>query len=242
MSRDVDLLFEPLAFSLLFDEACIIQNAGRVSGQCVQDLAVQLGERSRAARIHVQNAKERAAFDVEHGLLGVGARQGVERNDHHGAQALRHDALRRLQIHVGLREIFRNHRRLLFQRQVDGGLAGLEALRWEPQLPAAPREMDLQLSCGIGFEQHAAVGVRQRDGLVQHIGKHLVERQLRVQQRGHFQELVEFVQSAAHGIGSGEVLDAREQLRKSVGLRAARGVKNDFVGILEAKADDLTAL
>src|SRR5882724_3537464 len=58
VAGDIDFLFEALAFALAFDEAGIIQNARGVSGQRVQDLAVELGEGGRAARIQVENAEE----------------------------------------------------------------------------------------------------------------------------------------------------------------------------------------
>ena len=48
VSRDANLLLQPLPFSFAFHQPRIVQNAGRVGRQRVQDLPVQLGECRRA--------------------------------------------------------------------------------------------------------------------------------------------------------------------------------------------------
>src|SRR4029077_1234655 len=73
VAGDVDLLFEPLAFTLAFDEPGVVEDAGGVRGQGVENLAVERRERGGAARIQIQNAEEIAALDVDHGLLRVRA-------------------------------------------------------------------------------------------------------------------------------------------------------------------------
>ncbi len=140
VAGDVDFLLEALAFAFAFDEAGVIENAGGVGGEGVEDLAVELREGSGAAGVEIKDAEKIAALDVDHGFLGVGAGQGVERDDHDGAKALGDDALRGLQIHFGLREIFGDDRRLLLERKLDGGLAGREAFGRKAKAAAAARE------------------------------------------------------------------------------------------------------
>src|SRR5713101_4900250 len=187
VAGDVDLLLEALSFALAFDEAGIIEDAGGVGGERVQDLAVEFGEGGRAARIQVENAEEFSALDVDHGFLGVCAGHGEKRNHDDGAEALRDDALRGLQIHVGLREVFRDYRRVLLQRELDGGLAGCEALGRKTKSAAAPGEFYFERAAGIGFEEQATIGVGDGDGVIQHVAQHDVEGKLGVQQRGRFQ-------------------------------------------------------
>src|SRR6266850_5185943 len=85
VAGDIDFLFEALAFALAFDEAGIVQNARGIGGQRVQDLAVELGEGGRAARIQVENAEEISSLDIDHGFLGVRAGHGEKGNHYHGA-------------------------------------------------------------------------------------------------------------------------------------------------------------
>src|SRR5439155_11975949 len=151
VAGDIDLLLETLTFTLAFDEAGIIENAGGVGGQGVDDLAVEFRESGGTARIQIEDTEEITAFDVDHGFLSAGARQGVKGNHNHGAQALRDDALCGLQIHVGLREVFGDDWRLLLQRELDGGLARREALGGKTKSAAASREFYFQGAGAVGF-------------------------------------------------------------------------------------------
>src|SRR5260370_28790076 len=56
VAGNVDLLLEALAFALAFDEAGVIENAGGVGGQGIQNLAVQFGKGRRAPRIQVKGS------------------------------------------------------------------------------------------------------------------------------------------------------------------------------------------
>src|SRR6266436_5989598 len=69
---------------------------------------------------------------------------------------------------------------LLRVRKFDGGLAGREAFGRKTQAAASAREFYFQGASGIGFEQKAAIGVRDRDGMVQHVAEHHVQGELRV--------------------------------------------------------------
>src|SRR5258708_19599425 len=69
VAGNVDLLLEALAFALAFDEAGVIENAGGVGGQGIQNLAVQFGEGRRSPRGHGKNSQEITAPDVDHGFL-----------------------------------------------------------------------------------------------------------------------------------------------------------------------------
>src|SRR5713101_1407864 len=108
-------------------------------------------------------------------LLNV-AGNAEKRNHDHGAQALGNDALRCLQIHVGLREVFCNDGRLLLQRKLDCSLAGREAFGRKAKTSAAPCEFHSKRAAGVGFEEQAAVGIGYGDRVIQHVAQHDVER------------------------------------------------------------------
>ncbi len=116
VERDVDLLLQALALAFPFDEASVVENAGGVCRKSVENLAIEFGKSRGAPRIQIKNAEEITAPDIDHRFLGVCAGHRPERNHHDGAKPLRHDALRGLQIHVGLREILGDDRRLLLDR------------------------------------------------------------------------------------------------------------------------------
>src|SRR5712692_7010297 len=176
VAGNVDLLLEALAFALTFDEAGIVENAGGVAGESIQDLTVELGESRRSPRIQVKDSEEITALDIDHGFLRIGAGHAEKRNHDHGAQALGNDALRRLQIHVGLREVFCNDGRLLLQRKLDCSLAGREAFGRKAKTSAAPCEFHSKRAAGVGFEEQAAVGIGYGDRVIQHVAQHDVER------------------------------------------------------------------
>ena len=188
VARDADFLFHALAFALAFDEARVVENAGGVGGERVENLAIEFRERSGAARIEIEHAEKIAALDIDHRLIGVGARHGIERNDDDGAKSLRDDALRGLQIHVGLREVFGDHRGLAAQRELNCGLARRQAFGRETQTAGAPRQPHFERFVVVGFEEQPAVGVGDRNGVIEHVAENGVERQLRMQQRRRFQQ------------------------------------------------------
>src|SRR6266436_347240 len=245
VAGNVDLLLEALAFALAFDEASVIENVGGVAGESIQDLTVELGEGRGAPRIQVKDSEEITALDVDHGFLRIGAGHPEKRNHDHGAQALGNDALGRLQVHVSLREVFRNHRGLLFQRELDGGLAGRKAFGRKAKTPAAPCEFHSKRADGVGFEKQAAVGIGYGDRVIQHVAQHDVERQLGMQQRSCFEQPLELGQTtatAARRLRAGYVLHAREELRKRIGVRTLAGAEDDLVRVLEAEGDRVAVL
>jgi len=91
---------------------------------------------------------------------------------------LRDDALRSLQIHFGLREIFGDNRFPLAQGELYRGLAGGQAFRWQAQAAAAPRQADVQGALVVGFQKHTAIGVHHGNGVIEHHAQHFVERKL----------------------------------------------------------------
>ena len=129
-----------------------MKGCGGVPGQDVQNLPVELGECRGPAGVQVQDAKRFPTLDVDHGFLGVGARHGPQRKDHDGAQPLRHNALRRLQIHLRLRQILGDDGSLLPERQLDGGLAWCDALWRKPKAAAAARQFHFEHARGVRFE------------------------------------------------------------------------------------------
>ena len=91
-----------------------------------------------------------------------------------------------------MREILGNDRRLLLQRELDGRLAWCQAFGRKTKSAAAPGKFHFKSAAGVGFQEQAAVGVSDRDRMIQHMAQHDVERKLRVEQRGGFQEALEF--------------------------------------------------
>ena len=100
--------------------------------------AADLIARGEDAALASAHAKKFATPQINHRLLGISAHYREERNYYHCTKPLRDNALCGLQIHFGLRQIFSNHRRMLFQRQLDGRLAWLNAFRRQTQSPTAP--------------------------------------------------------------------------------------------------------
>ena len=242
VARDVDLLFEALAFALAFDETGVVQNAGGVGGEGVENLAVELGEGGGAARVQVEDTEKIAALHTDHGFLGVGAGHGVERNDYYGAKALGDDALRGLQVHIGLREIFGDDRRLLLEGKLNGGLAGREAFRWKAQAAATACQLHFERAGDVRFEEQAAIGIGDGNGVIQHVTEHYIERKLRVKERGRLEKALELDEAAAGGFGAGDVLDASEQIWQGRFIGTGIRAEDDFVGIVEAEADGIAIL
>ena len=100
---------------------------------------------------------------------------------------MRDDALRCLQIHVRLREIFGDHGRLLLERELNGGLTGRKTFRRQAKSAAASRQLYLERPGRIGFQKQAAVRVSDGNSVIDHVAQYDVEWKLRVQQRGRFQ-------------------------------------------------------
>src|SRR5712691_680367 len=242
VARDVDLLLQALAFALVFDEAGVVQDAGGVGGQGVNNLAIEFREGGRAARIQIENTQEIAELDVDHRFLCFRARDGVKRNDDHRPKALRDDTVRGLQILVGLREILGHDWRMLLERQLDGGLAGCETFRRKAESAAAAREPHLQSSGGVGFQQQPAVRVGDRHGMIQHRAENGIERKLRMKKSGGFEEKVQLAEPSAGRLGTGDVLDAGEQAWNGFVLGRAGGTEDDFIRVLEAETEDIAVV
>ncbi len=121
---NAEFALDALTLALMLHQARVIEDAGALDGDGVQDLAVELGECRRPARIEIQHAEELPALHAHDGLRRVGAGHGVERDRHHRAQALRDNALRALQLCIRLLQVACDDTRLLLQRHPDRGLAG----------------------------------------------------------------------------------------------------------------------
>src|SRR5580704_11573538 len=93
------------------------------------------------------------------GIGSTGALHGKQRDDNDRAEALGDDALRRLQIHISALDVFGNHRRTLTEGELNGGLAGSEALRRKAETAGTASEADFEGPRGVGFKKHAAIGV-----------------------------------------------------------------------------------
>src|ERR1700680_1967096 len=89
---DVEFLLKSLSLAFAFDQARIIQNAGRFRSQSVQDLAIELGKGGGGARIEVDDAEKMPAPGWNGGIRGIGSRHGIQRNGDDSAKRLRHDA------------------------------------------------------------------------------------------------------------------------------------------------------
>jgi hypothetical protein len=86
-ARDGKLLLEALALALLLQQARVIENAGGLAAEGVENLAVDGGEGGNAARIEIDDAEQGAVLEVAAGI-GNGARGSVKRDGDHGAQDL----------------------------------------------------------------------------------------------------------------------------------------------------------
>jgi hypothetical protein len=96
VARNVNLLLHALPFAFALHQSRVVQRAGRVGCQRVQNLPIQFRESCRAPRIQVQHAEKVAAPQVHHRFLRIRARDRIQWNHHNGAQSLGHDALCRL--------------------------------------------------------------------------------------------------------------------------------------------------
>jgi len=141
-----------------------------------------------------------------------------------------------------LREILRDDRRLLRERKFDGGLAGREAFGRKTQAAASAREFYFQGASGIGFEQKAAIGVRDRDGMVQHVAEHHVQGELRVQQGSGLQQALQLDEAAARRLRAGDVLDPSEEIRERGFRPAGIRTEKDLVRIVDAESDGIAVL
>src|SRR6267143_2058071 len=104
------------------------------------------------------------------------------------SRAMRDDALRILKFDVSLSEVLGNHAGLPLKSLAQGGLAGSQTVQREPQASAAAGETNAKRSGRIRLKQDAAVGIRDRDRMVQHRAKHGVQTKLRMQQHCCFKE------------------------------------------------------
>ncbi len=78
--------------------------------------------------------------------------------------------------------------------------------------------------------------------MVEHVAEDDFERKLGVKERSGFEEALEFCEAAAGLLGAGDVLHACEEVRKGFVGGAGGRTENDFVGILEAEADNVAVL
>ena len=237
---DAQFLFEALALPFALDQAGVVQDAGGFDGQGVEDLAVELGEGGGAARVQIKNAEKLPALDLDGRFRGAGSRHVVERDGHHGAQALGNDALRALQRDVVLLQVSGDHAGLAVHGHAQRGLRGREAERGHGDAAGGTRQAMVQRSLGRGFEQQAALGVGDRNGAVQHGFEHGVQRQLRMQEHGRFEQQIELAEADGRGFAGGDAPYAGEQVLDGAFRR--RRVKDDAVGVVQAEGDDVAFL
>jgi hypothetical protein len=240
VAGDAEFLLEALALTLVFDQARVVQNAGGFDSEGVEDLTVEFGESGSVAGIQIDNAQKIPSFGMNGGFRGAGAMHCVKGNGDDGAEVLSDDTLCILEFDISLSEVLGNHAGLSLESLTQGGLAGSETVWREAQTSAAAGEPDAKRSRRIGLEQETSVRIRDRDRVVQHRAEHGVERKLRMQKHRRFEEKVEFPEAARSGIGVRYALNATENvLNGSVRLS---GSENNFVGIVEAKTNDVAII
>jgi hypothetical protein len=86
---------------------------------------------------------------------------------------------------------------MLTKGELNGGLAGSEALRRKAETAGTASEADFEGPRGVGFEEHAAIGVGDRDRVIDHQSQSFIERNLGVQKGSGFEEQVELAKAAA---------------------------------------------
>ena len=122
------------------------------------------------------------------------------------------------------------------------GLAGREAFGGKAQTAAATSELHLQCTRGVRFEEKTTVRVGDSNGVIQHRAENGIKWKLRVQKRSGLEKQVELAQASARGFGTGDVLDARQQLRNRIFACAAGGAKQDLVRVVEPEGDGVAVL
>src|SRR6266849_8558735 len=234
---DAELLLHALPFALALHQPRVVEHARGFQRNSIESLPLEFRKCRRPAAVQIQHTEQLAANRRVSCLRRSRWRHGVERNDDDGAQTLRDDALGRLQIEVGVLHIFGDDARFVFQRLPDRRLAGFEAFERKPLRARLTGQADVQLARFILPQEQAAVGISERYGLIHHVFEDRMERQLRVQQRGSFQQKAQLAQTTGSGIGGGDVLDAGEQLGDRSLDRDA--VKDELKGIFQAERDDI---
>ena len=63
-----------------------------------------------------------------------------------------------------------------------------------------------------------------------------------MQQRRRFQQQIQFAKSAAGWLGTGDVLDARQQMRQGISAGVCGRAINNFVRVVEAEGDGVAVL
>ncbi len=121
-------------------------------------------------------------------------------------------------------------------------LAGRETFGGKAQTAAAPSELHFQCTRGARFEEKTAVRVGDGNGVIQHRAENGIQWKLRVQKRSGFEKQVELAQTSTRGFGTGDVFNAREQLRNGILACAAGGAKQDLVGVIEPEGDRIAVL
>jgi hypothetical protein len=86
---------------------------------------------------------------------------------------------------------------MLTKGELNGGLAGSETLRRKAETAGTASEADFEGPGGVGFKKHAAIGVGDRDGVIDHQSQRFIERNLGVKQGSGFKEQVELAKAAA---------------------------------------------
>ncbi len=235
VASDADFLLHALAFAFALDEACIVENAGGFYREGVQNPAVELRERGGSAGVEIHDAEKIAAFILDRRIRGAGPRHGVERNHHDHAQTLRDDAFRSLKIAAGLRQILGNDALLLLDSLPQRRLAGSGLCGGKSRTSSASRETHTQRAGGLGLEQESPVSVRDGDGVIEHAGKHSLQRKSRMQKRGRFEQKIEFVESTGRRVAAGNAVNAAEEIgNRSI---VVRRTENEFVEIVHAETD-----
>src|SRR2546423_6487385 len=123
--------------------------------------------------------------------------------------------MRGLQVGFGLRQILSDDRGFLAQRELNGGLAGLDTFWRETPATTAASQPDTERTCITGFEEQATIGIGDRDGVIKHHAKDFLERKLGVQEGGGGKQLVEFAEGSACAAGRirvGDVVDTAEKI------------------------------
>jgi hypothetical protein len=147
-----------------------------------------------------------------------------------------------LQIHISALDVFGNHRRTLTEGELNGGLAGSEALRRKAETAGTASEADFEGPRGVGFKKHAAIGVGDRDRVIDHQSQRFIERNLGVQEGSGFEEQVELAKAATDRFRAGDVFDAREEMGKGLLAAGVAGSKEELVGIFETKRDGIAVI
>ena len=223
--RDGKLLLQALPLALPLHQARVVENAGRLHRERVENLAVERRKRRDAPRVEINHAQQLARCFRSRARVG-----NVARDEAYSGMATtaRNPCITMLSAAFRSRPArFRSSVITLdaCDRLVDRGLARVEGLRRQVVALVAAGQTHAQRARGVRLDKQPAIGVGDGDGVIQHRAQYGIEGQLRVQQRSRFQKQIQLAQSA--GMSPSRQFRKRADAGEQVGHRRAARARRE---------------